>query len=113
MLRNAVDGSSKKVVKETEKNKAGNEVAVTITTNTDAKGTVIGVTETSKIKDAAKNTSVTVVVKEDGKGKVTSASATVENVSTNGKVTLLANVVSRISLTLKCMRFAHHKEIRI
>lgn len=83
------------------------------TTNTDAKGTVIGVTETSKIKDAAKNTSVTVVVKEDGKGKVTSASATVENVSTNGKVTLLANVVSQISLTLKCMRFAHHKEIRI
>lgn len=90
------DGSSKEVVKTTEENKAGKEVAVTTTTKKDKDGNVVSVTETSKIENAAKNTTVTVTVKYDADGNVTSSKASVTKVSSGNTVSLTGSVISQI-----------------
>ena len=63
------DGTQSIVVSEQETNEAGKTVAVTTTTEKDAKGNVTGTTEEKVIAEADKNTSVTVTTKTDSEGQ--------------------------------------------
>lgn len=79
-------------------NSSNKEMVVTTITTKDADGNIIGITEKSVIKNAAKNTNVTVTIKKDENGKITSASSSVtKTVESGNKVTISKSVISQIA----------------
>ena len=89
------DGSEKTVVTETAKD---GDVKTT-TTLTDKNGSVTSVTEKTVLKDVAKDTEVTVVVKKDGNGEVTTAKATITTVSDSKKAAISGTVAKQVTDT--------------
>ena len=78
-------------------NSSNKEVAVTTTTKKDANGNVTSVTQKSEIKDAAEDTTVSVTVRRDGAGAITSAASSVAQVVKDGnQVALSAAVMEQI-----------------
>lgn len=79
------DGTRVETKTDTVKNDQGNEVKSETTTIKNADGTVVSVTTTIEIKDAATNTTINMVVKKDVAGEVTEAKAEIEAVAAAGK----------------------------
>lgn len=79
------DGTRVETKTDTVKNDQGNEVKSETTTIKNADGTVVSVTITIEIKDAATNTTINMVVKKDAAGEVTEAKAEIEAVAAAGK----------------------------
>ncbi len=79
------DGTRVETKTDTVKNDQGNEGKSETTTIKNADGTVVSVTTTIEIKDAATNTTINMVVKKDAAGEVTEAKAEIEAVAAAGK----------------------------